>query len=77
MAVTMADVCDCGKTLQLHYRNPRTFKAVEAMVAKFGATVKITSPAGSWMVPRHYVATHGLRGSALPELAAKYGWATA
>lgn len=73
MTVTMADVCDCGRTLQLHYRDPEKLKAMMCLIASQGPTV----PVNGYMVPRHYLALHGVRPRELPELAKRYGWARA
>ena len=68
-------LCPCGQPL--HYRNPESRTKVEAMVAELGMNVRISIPAGSWMVPREYIALHGVRATALPTLARRYGWAPA
>lgn len=38
-------------------------------------TIPVTTLAGSWAVPRLYIAAHGLKGFEVPMLAARYGWA--
>lgn len=68
----MSDLCPCGQPL--HYRDPVQRALVEAIVAVKGPLVEITTPEGSWMVSRHYVALHGLLATELPELAKKFGW---
>lgn len=75
MPVRMTDLCDCGRPLQLHYSDPRNLRAIEALIADLGLTVVLHVSKGSWRVPRHYIALHGIRPSELPELAKKYGWA--
>jgi hypothetical protein len=78
MTVTMADVCDCGRSLQLHYRDPEKYRQVQALVGSLGVSVEVTvEGVGSWMVPRHYIALHGIKAADLPALAARYGWARA
>ncbi len=47
---------------------------VAGLVKKLGETVVVTVPAGSWHVPRVYIAIHGLEAEELGALADKYGW---
>lgn len=58
--------CACGRPL--HYSNPETQKRVEQMVADLGENVKITVGLRSYLVPRHYIALHGIKASELPTL---------
>lgn len=67
--------CGCGQPL--HYTSPDTQRAVERLVDELGPDVTITTPEGSWRVPRHYIALHGIEALALPTLADRYGWAKA
>lgn len=70
-----ARMCACGQPL--HYTDPTRGTFVERMVEKFGDLVKITSlepDRRSWLVPRHYIALHGLQYAELPELAKRYGF---
>lgn len=39
-----------------------------------GADITVTGTAGSWLVPRVFIAAHGLKEAELPALAAAYGW---
>ncbi|MGH9095737.1 MAG: hypothetical protein ACRDXE_11295 [Acidimicrobiales bacterium] len=65
--------CPCGR--YLHYENWQTEKAVKAIIAEKGWWQQTTvTGVGSWWVPRHYTALHGLRPSALPALAAAHHW---
>lgn len=64
--------CPCGAPL--HYTNPESQAKVEALIAQHGETVQVAMHTGTWRVPRHYIALHGLRASALPTLAQRYGW---
>lgn len=45
------------------------------MVAALGAAIVVTTESGSWLVPRHYIALHGLKCAELAELAERYGFA--
>ena len=69
------DACPCGRGL--HYTNPAQQHAVEKLVKLYGVTVKVRTPAGAWLVPRHWIALHGLAAQELPDLAARYGWSSA
>jgi hypothetical protein len=64
--------CACGQPL--HYTNPHVQRTVEKFVAELGETVTIRTPYGSWPVPRHYIALHGITAADLPTLAERYGW---
>lgn len=65
-------LCACGDPL--HYSNEQTQHYVELMVALHGECVTITTPDGSWKVPRHFIALHGLKSKELPHLAAVLGF---
>lgn len=63
-SVTM---CHCGRPL--HYTNPAVETYVRSMVQHFGECVTIHSDHGrAWLVPRHYLALHGLAAVDLPHL---------
>ena len=64
--------CPCGKPL--HYSNISTKLYVEDLIAQLGETQIVTTPDGSWVVPRHYIALHGMTPSGLPALAEKLGF---
>lgn len=65
-------LCPCGQPL--HYGSDTARHIVENYIAKVGATVAISTPEGTWRVPRHYVALHGIKADDLPELAALLGF---
>ena len=47
------------------------------MVRALGEFTKIIvagHPTVSYLVPRHYIALHGVKAAELPELAQRYGW---
>lgn len=68
----MTEFCACGKPL--HYSDAGAEFIVRQLVAELGPTQPVTTPRGTWRVPRHYVALHGLSSDALPYLAARFGW---
>lgn len=64
--------CPCG--LPLHYVDQNTRMQVEELIRLNGAEVKVKTPLGTWMIPRHYIALHGIKTMELPGLAARYGF---
>ena len=54
----MDEKCACGR--YLHYVDTGMRKYVEEQIANLGPNVKVTIEGRSWMVPRHYIALHGL-----------------
>lgn len=57
-------LCACGEPL--HYSSAENEAKVQYLVDQFGADVKITVGVRSWMVPRHYIALHGIAAQELP-----------
>jgi hypothetical protein len=64
--------CPCGRVL--HYSDAAIQAYVERSIEERGPTVPASTPAGTWFVPRHFIALHGLTAAALPRLARAYGW---
>jgi hypothetical protein len=58
--------CPCGRPL--HYDDPAILRQVDALVYLLGEHVPVTTPAGTWLVSRHYIALHGIRAAELPGL---------
>jgi len=56
---SMREMCACGQPL--HYSNPHLRAIVEATIEGYGECIKIASNGQAWLVPRHYIALHGLR----------------
>lgn len=69
----MNDDCVCGKPL--HYRDLNGQRIMEHLVSELGPDVAVEVADRKWMVPRHYIALHGLRATELPTLAQRYGFA--
>jgi len=65
-------MCDCGEPL--HYITDASRRIMEELVREYGETVKVSTDTGSWMVPRHWIALHGIASWELPSLAEKYRW---
>lgn len=65
--------CPCGEA---HEGDPR-WTVIKKIVLEHGETVVVTTPSGSWNVPRAFIALHGLKGEDVGSLADKYGWKVA
>lgn len=68
----MADImCHCGKPL--HYSDPALQAFVEYHVQKLGADVpvRVFETDRVWLVPRHYIALHGLKAEEIGSLGFK------
>ena len=57
-------MCACGRPL--HYNSPEIRQVVEEIIEEMGEEVKVVVGNRSWMVPRHYIALHGLKAQELP-----------
>jgi hypothetical protein len=68
----MSKMCVCGKPL--HYLRKESRKAVERLIAVNGEYIEVSTPDGTWKVPRHYIALHGRVARELPTLARLYGF---
>lgn len=64
--------CSCGRPV--HYSNDESRARVETLIAEKGECIAITTDAGTWLVPRHYVALHGVAANTLARLARLHGW---
>lgn len=66
--------CSCGH--RLHYSDPMARRKVDGLIRSLGPTlhVQVTGADYGYLVPRHYLALHGLKASELDELAQRYGW---
>jgi hypothetical protein len=62
-------LCHCGRPL--HYSNPTIQQFVEALIAQKGEYQPVTVSGRTWLVQRHYIALHGLKGGELPSLGFK------
>lgn len=67
------EVCACG--LPLHYRDAAARALVEDVVNRLGPDVEITIISkGTWLVPRHFIALHGLKAADIEQLAKRYNF---
>jgi hypothetical protein len=58
--------CSCGQPL--HYADPLAEAQVTRLVETLGSHIPITTPDGTWLVSRHYIALHGVSAAELPSL---------
>lgn len=67
--------CPCGDP---HQHSVVAASFVESVIRDQGRQMKVSNTSGRmWLVPRIYIALHGLRVIDLPELAARYKWSEA
>lgn len=62
----MTKLCHCGRPL--HYTEPSTERLVSALVAAHGEDVRVVVDSRVWLVPRHYIALHGLKAAEIESL---------
>jgi hypothetical protein len=72
MPINDMEMCACGKPL--HYTDRDKRAIVEDMIGRLGKETRVTCGTRTWLVPRHFIALHGLIADELPELAAKHGF---
>jgi hypothetical protein len=51
-------MCACGKPL--HYESKATQAMVEKLIVDLGEEIRVVFGNRTWLVPRHYVALHGI-----------------
>jgi hypothetical protein len=59
-------LCHCGSPL--HYTQQGLENYIQAMVDELGEMIRVTVDGRTWLVPRHYIALHGLRASEIATL---------
>lgn len=65
-------MCPCGRPL--HYNDPQRLKYMEDQVKKLGELILVSTGGKGYLIPRHYIALHGIRAQDLPELAKRYNF---
>lgn len=60
--------CPCGESHLLPAQPILKFDT------ELGPLITVTTDAGSWRVPRVWIAAHGLKAAELPVLAVERGW---
>lgn len=70
----MADeqMCPCGRPL--HYSSEQLREEVQTVVDVMGPDIVVETPAGRYLIPRHFIALHGLKAAQVPDLAEQYGF---
>ena len=56
-------MCACGKPL--HYIDPVVQELVQNLVDKQGEDIRVTANGRTWLVPRHFIALHGIKAREL------------
>jgi hypothetical protein len=59
-------MCACG--LPLHYSNDALRERIEGMVREYGPNIRVVAGGQTFLVPRHYIALHGLKAAEMPSL---------
>lgn len=63
----MIVMCHCGQPL--HYSDPAVRRKIEALMRDLGPNQVVHLPGkGTWLVPRHYIALHGLKATEVASL---------
>jgi hypothetical protein len=57
-ADAMKQLCHCGQPL--HYASRELRRLVERTIAEHGVYAVVAAGGRSWLVPRHYIALHGV-----------------
>jgi hypothetical protein len=63
--------CPCGAS---HQMDARTKAEYDKVTAGIDPLITVTTGAGSWRVPRIFIACHGVKASELAEVAEQYGF---
>ena len=63
--------CPCGA---VHEMSRAAAAAYESVTAGKPAAVPLSTTAGSWLVPRVFIACHGVKADDLARLAERYGF---
>jgi len=65
-------MCACGKPL--HYTNKKIEAQVRELVAQHGPNIPVKIEGRTYLIPRHYIALHGLKAAVLNDLATSHGF---
>jgi hypothetical protein len=67
-------LCACGQPL--HYSDPHIQELVERQIAELGEFIPVTliGSGRRFLIPRHFLALHGIKGGDLSALAEQYGF---
>lgn len=68
------EMCGCGRPL--HYTNPEIEREVRSLSNQYGPCLRVVTNAGTFFIPRHFMALHyPLTVSELASAAKEYGFA--
>lgn len=59
-------MCACGK--RLHYTDPLKQEMVQRLVNELGESIPVMTRGRTWLVPRHFIALHGIKAWELEKL---------
>lgn len=65
--------CSCGENHTGQFDKP-TRRFLRRTIKRQGRLQLVTTPSGTWRVPRIYIAAHGLKAEEVPALAELYSW---
>lgn len=68
------DGCPCGGQ---HRLGAEIYAEYQRVVKDKPPTLRIQAGGDCWLVPRLYIALHGIKAADVPQLAARYDWALA
>ena len=70
------ELCACGVPLDRHYTGPEVRRVIEGLIALHGESVQVQVQGEPFavMVPRHFIAAHGIREADLLNLQRLYDW---
>ena len=66
------EYCACGQPL--HYQTPHAQELGEEQIRELGPHIRVVVADGKWLVPRHYIALHGIKAEDLSQVAEQYGF---
>lgn len=59
-------MCACGK--RLHYSDPMLQAMIQRFVDDLGENIRVQVRGRIWLVPRHFIALHGLKAWEIEKL---------
>lgn len=71
MTAPVPPPCPCGEA---HEMTSQVREAYENVTLGLPPAVKVTAGQRAWLVPRIFIAVHGLKAGELPGLAERYGF---
>ncbi len=75
MHMSVVTNCPCGSA---HEMTPGILAIYDQVTAGADPLIKVQiTGCGTWLIPRLYIACHGIKGAEVEALAAQYGWPAA